>query len=123
MLSYIRLNRGIFTVKPLYQTFFDISNNFRDIYREKQKTALYMRNDFTPFRIVFEPQLEISKFIYSLLPPPICVVLSKLEFLFTRFPYIFDSLVPKELIYGFGFIGKINFILMYFIITSRIWIL
>lgn len=63
------LNRGVFIIKLLYKIFFDISNNFRE-------KPLYIWRVISPLKIVFKPQLEISKFI-CLLFLHVCKVLSK----------------------------------------------
>jgi len=48
--------KGVLTMKFLYETFFDILNNFRDISRRVKSHS--MRSGFT-LRIVFGQQLKI----------------------------------------------------------------
>jgi len=71
----MQLIRGVCIIKLLYEIFFDIANNFQDIYRQMQKISLHIRGGFT----VFGPQRIISKFMY--LPPlHVCKVSSKSKF-------------------------------------------
>lgn len=69
------LNRDIFTIKLLYETFSDIPNDFRDISRKKQKIA-----EGFHFLEWFLNQLKIFKFIIH--PHHnVCKILPKLKFI------------------------------------------
>jgi len=44
----MRLIRGVYIIKLLYETFFDILNNFQDISSNAKNPPLHIKGGFTP---------------------------------------------------------------------------